>query len=259
MKKIVSFVLAVMMLALLMSCAKKQDTPDPAVSSDAASPTDEISPSDNVSAIKSGPLEEGEMFYKYGVELVSIAQLEERFGPASNFSAGYSEGTCSTTVTVYWYQAEMQVVLGYSGTNLSFYEGDGNEDDLYRGYHEVSPTLEDKAIPMGFEYICWSRADLVNPRGIKIGMSLTEVQAAYPESIFIKFDKNADDNSTPLTFEGLDAKLCAFTLPKSQLTSESNSVYPSEYPDYFEFATFYFKGDTLVAMDQGNGGMTFTP
>ena len=206
------------------------------------------------------PLAEGELFYPMG-EPVTIAQLEERFGGIAEFAASYSAGTGNTSVFLSWRDAEtawnnrMDIQLEGQGESLSFFEefSDGS-------WHVVIPVEADKAIPLNVRDIWWTRADVSNPRGITMGMALEDVQAAYPEAVYVPYDLEPHDGEATTKYgDAVDGILHAFTIPLAELTVENDFVYPAEPHEYYEYATFHFKNGVLVAMNHGNGGLTFTP
>ena len=248
-------------LLLLSACAAgvPESTEMPATSTPvitpAPAPTTEPEPTP-------APLTEGELFYPKG-EPVTMAQLEERFGELTECYASYEAGTAEVLLRLSWYtpgpmwaSSMVEVWLFGNGDDWSFFkqlsDGEG---------HEIKPSVEDRQIPLDCRNIQWARTALPNPRGIRIGMTMEDIQAVYAELIYQELDMSIypedyleNNPSTP------DSALHAFSMPSPEVffTPTNNMILP-DMPDYYEYAVFYFQDGILVSMEQGCGGTTFRP
>lgn len=245
-------------LMLLSACAggtpKNASTPEP-TPTNTPGITPEPGPTPSM-------LTNGELFYQYGEELVSIAQLEERFGELTDCYASYWAGTDEVVLNLHWYvpgsmraSSSVEVQLFSKDGDMSFLEELSEGDGLF-----VTPSDEDRQIPLEYRHMYWSRAAIRNPRGIRIGMTQEEIEEVYTELGYLEYDMSMYPEgyleSNPLT---PDSALYALPMPADALVTLYDQVVPREIPEYYEYAIFYLKDGVLVSMAQGCTGRTFVP
>ena len=255
-KLISSIIIFAVALSSLLGCGKKSPPLLPAESNPAVTPG-ETSSSEEFASF---PLETGELIFNKG-ESVSVNQLVRNFGMFNSVQSAYSPGTGKTYLRFEWADivAEMICSEGFS------LEGSGDSGWVYGGKPTVL-TDEDKERAMTLFYIGWRDQDIANKRGIKPGTSLHEITNSYPGIIDIDgpFALEEYDNGELmlLGLRGCGRVLRVFTEPSDKFTATATQAFPNANNadiNYYEYAAFFFEGNTLIAMSQGAGGSDFAP
>ncbi len=253
-------------LLLLSACATgvpeipEAATTDRPETTEAAGLSSPEIPSD--AEIKPTTLEVGEMFFPQGQ--TTFTELEELFGPLEpDLYACYVSSWNVIYLYLNWIpqphegENEVLVLVYANGEDFSFYDQELFSDGAS---HAITLSEEDMKAPLRAAQVMWSHADLSTPRGITVGMTLEEVQAAYPDAVYVQFDQLSPEEAAVQPYpDTVDSFLCAYTVPASALVINGAYVQVNKDIDYYEYATFYFKDGILVSMEQGCGGTTFRP
>ncbi|MDR1565082.1 MAG: hypothetical protein LBS74_09010 [Oscillospiraceae bacterium] len=227
---------AALILSLLASC-KQKDTVSSSFwdgySSTAAA---------TESAFEATPLQKGEQV----LQKASVNQLVEKLGAYSSYQTACWGADGQPRLNLEWEDVFVQLI----GGKLSF-----SEDAKYHDFSEKPATLtdSDKAEEMTVTGIVWKKAGLFSVRSIDIGAAVDAVKplyigGSYGVADFSAYTGGKDKLSKFMNSINAENSL---TLTNPDM-AEVNAALQADGNASYEYTTFYFSKDVLVAIAQGN-------